>query len=196
MQGWGTAAVQTYAQPIIRSLDPDALGVLSDEDAERGEEDGLEGNQLYCDLRGITWGQVADALRQEAAFFSRLTVAADLDAEAARIEAEREEADFPEEDLWGLDVGVIGATLALSALGATPVSSCNAGGFGGQHVAVFPHVAFFLPRTAAAEVLAIAEMADVGLDVVEGGIARLYGRTDFDLHRFAHVALNRHDGTP
>lgn len=185
--------MRTYVQPIIRSLDPDALGVLSDEAADRGEEDGLEGNQLYRDLRGITWEQVADALGQEAVFIARLTAAADLDAESVRIEAEREEADFPEEDLWGLDIGVIGATLALSALGATPVSSCNAGGFGGQHVAAFPHVAFFLPRTATAEVLAIAEAANVGLDVVEGGIARLYGRTDFDLHRFAQVALNRHD---
>jgi hypothetical protein len=57
-------------------------------------------------------------------------------------------------------------------------------------------VAFFLPRSEAAEVLAIAEAADVGLDVVEGGIARIYGRTDFDLHRFAQVALNRHDARP
>lgn len=190
-----TAAVRIYTQPVIRSVDPEALAVLSDDAADRGEEDGLEGNQLYCDLRGIAWEQVSDALLQEAAFIARLTTASDLDAEGALIEAEREEADFPDDDLWGLDVGVIGATLALSALGATPVSSCNAGGFGGHHVAAFPHVAFFLPRAVAAEVLAIAEAADVGLDVVEGGIARLYGRTDFDLHRFAQVALNRHDAT-
>jgi hypothetical protein len=53
---------------------------------------------------------------------------------------------------------------------------------------------FFLPRPAAAEILAIAKEADVGLDLVEGGIARLYGRTDFDLHRFAQVAFHRHGG--
>lgn len=34
-----------------------------------------------------------------------------------------------------------------------------------------------------------AEAADVGLDMLEGGLVRLYGRTDFDLHRFAQVAL-------
>jgi hypothetical protein len=184
---------RTYPQPITRILDPDTLGVLSEEDADRGEEDGLEGNQQYRDLRGMSWAQVEAALRQEAAFFNRLAAAADLDEEAELIEEEREAADFPEDDLWGLDVGVISATLALSALGATPVSSCNAGGFGGHHVAAFPHVAFFLPRSAAAEVLAVAEEADVGVDVVEGGIARLYGRADFDLHRFAQLALNRHD---
>jgi hypothetical protein len=183
---------RTYPQPIIRVLDPAALGVLSEEDADRGEEDGLEGNQQYRDLRGMTWTQVDEALLQEAEFFDRLAAAPDLDEEARLIDEEREAADFPEDDLWGLDVGVISAALALSALGATPVSSCNAGGFGGFHVAAFPHVAFFLPRSAAAEVLAIAEAADVGLDMVEGGIVRLYGKTDFDLHRFAQVALDRH----
>lgn len=187
--------MRSYSQPIIRVLDPRSLRVLSDEDADRGEEDGLEGNQRYRDIRGISWAQLEAALRKEAELFERLAAAADLDDEAERIDAEREEADFPEDDLWGLDVGVIGATLALSALGATPVSSCNAGGFGGHHVAAFPYVAFFLPASAADEVLAIAEEANVGVDVVEGGIGRLYGRTDFDLHRFAHVALNRHDAT-
>ncbi|HEX7930814.1 MAG TPA: hypothetical protein VF470_07920 [Sphingomicrobium sp.] len=187
------ANARTYPQAIVRILDPDNLAVLSVEDADRGEEDGLEGNHQYRDLRGIGWAQVEAALRKETVLFDRLAAAADIDEEADLIEEEREDADSPEDDLWGLDIGVISATLALSALGATPVSSCNAGGFGGHHVAAFPHVAFFLPQSAAARVLAIAEEAEVGLDVVEGGIARLYGRTDFDLHRFARCALNRHD---
>ena len=182
-----------YPHAVVRDFDSNQLGVLSDEEADHGEEDGLEGNQQYRDLRGIAWDQVAAAIREEYHLFDRLAAAADLDNEAALIDEEREEAIFPEDDLWGLDVGVIGATLALSALGATPVSSCNAGGFGGHHVAAFPYVAFFLPREAAAEVLAIAEAANAGLDLVEGGIARLYGRTDFDLHRFACFALKRHD---
>ncbi len=174
----------------MRELDVDALAVLSDAEADSGEEDGLLGNQQYQDLRGITWDQVADAVTGEAALFRRFLAAADhLDEEAESYEAERDEAILPEEDLWGLDVGVIGATLALSALGATPVSSCNAGGFGGLHVAKFPYVAFFLPRALAAEVVAIAQAAEVGLDLVSGGVARLYGQTDFDLHRFAQAAL-------
>jgi len=194
-QTYGGEVVNTriYPQPIIRVLDPEALGILSEEDADRGEEDGLEGNQHYRDLRGMSWAQVDEALLKEAEFFDRLAAALDLDEEAKLIDEEREAADFPEDDLWGLDVGVISAALALSALGAIPVSSCNAGGFGGFHVAAFPYVAFFLPQSAAAEVLAIAEAADVGLDMVEGGIVRLYGQTDFDLYRFARVALDRHD---
>ena len=177
---------------IVRDLDVDGLAILSDEEADSGEDDGLQGNQQYRDMRGITWGQVADAVKREAVLFQRFAASADVDQEAELYEEEREEAFLPEEDLWGLDIGVIGATLALSALGATTVSSCNAGGFGGRHVALFPHVAFFLPRGAAAEVMAIAVEADVGLDVVEGGIARLYGQQDYDLHRFGEVALRRH----
>ena len=181
-----------YTMPIKRELDVDLLAVISDEEADNGEENGLQCNRQYQDLRGISWDQVEYALEREDALFQRFASAADLDEEAELYAEEREEAILPEEDLWGLDVGVIGATLALSALGAVPFSSCNAGGFGGHHVAVFPHIAFFLPRTVAAQVMAIAEEADVGLDLVNGGIARLCGRTDYDLHRFGQVALRRH----
>jgi len=183
---------RNYPVAIVRELYVDTLAVLSDEEADSGEEDGLQGNQQYRDMRGVTWDQVADALERETELFRRFAASADLDKEAELYEDEREEAFLPEEDLWGLDIGVIGATLALSALGATTVSSCNAGGFGGRHVAIFPHVAFFLPREAAEEVMAVAHEADVGLDVVEGGIARLFGRKDYDLHRFGDVALRRH----
>ena len=181
-----------YPAPPERELDLDALAVLSEEEADAGEDVGLQGNQQYRDMRGVSWDQVADALEQEAALFRRFEAADDLDAEAELYDEEREEALLPEEDLWGLDVGVIGATLALSALGATTVSSCNAGGFGGFHVAQFPHVVFFLPKEIAGEVLATAEAADVGLFMTVGGLVCVSGRTDFDLHRFGEVALARH----
>lgn len=185
---------RVYPAPPEREIDVEVLAVLSEEEADAGEDDGLQGNQQYRDMRGITWGQVAEALEREAVLFQRFQASADLNEEAERYEEEREDAFLPEEDLWGLDIGVIGATLALSALGATTVSSCNAGGFGGFHVAQFPHVAFFLPRDAAAEMLAIAEAADVGLAMTTGGLVCLSGRTDFALHRFAEIALARHRG--
>lgn len=183
------AGARSYTRAIIRIVDPDTLAELSEEDADRGEEDGLEGNHQYVDLRAFNWDQVEAALAEEAALFARLSGAGNIDEEAERIEAERGNALDPAKDLYGLDIGVIAATFALSALGATPVSSCNAGGFGGRHVATFPYVAFYLPRALAKALLDLAEEADVGLDVVEGGIARLYGGSDFDLHRFAEVAV-------
>ncbi len=184
--------VRVYPAPLEREIDLKALAVLSEEEADAGEDDGLQGNQQYRDLRGISWDQVADGLEAEAALIQRFGASDDIEAEAARYDEEREEAFLPEDDLWGLDVGVIGATLALSALGATTVSSCNAGGFGGFHVAQFPHVAFFLPREIAGEVLAIADLAGAGLAMTTGGLVCLSGRTDLDLHRFGEVALARH----
>lgn len=184
--------VRVYPAPPGCEIDVEALAVLSEEEADTGEDDGLQGNQQYRDLRGISWDQVADALRAEAALFQRFVASDDLDAEAERYDEEREEAFLPEEDLWGLDVGVIGATLALSAMGATTVSSCNAGGFGGIHIARFPHIVFFLPQEIAGEVLAVAKAAGVGLAMTTGGLVCLSGRTDLDLHRFGEVALTRH----
>ena len=181
-----------YGQPIVRQLDIEQLAEINDEEADAGEDIGLEGNQQYRDLRSVSWDFVAEALQREKELFDRFEAADDIEDEAERYAEEIDTAIFPEEDLWGLDIGVIGAVLALSALGALTVSSCNAGGFGGAHVGRFPMVIMFLPRAIVEEVLAIAETADVGLDMAEGGLVRLYGRTDFDLHQFAEVALARH----
>lgn len=182
---------QVYLQPIVRRLEVERLAKITDEEADAGEDNGLEGNQQYRNIPSIGWDFVAEALIREKALFQRFAGASDVNDEAERYVEEIEMAVLPEEDFWGLDIGVIGAVMALSALGAVTVSSCNAGGFGGHHVERFPLVAMFLPRAIADEVLEIAEVADVGLDMTEGGLVRLYGRTDFDLHRFGEAALAR-----
>ncbi len=184
---------RVYDQSISRELDLSALSTLSSEDADAGEDNGLEGNHLYRDIRFVGWDLVAAAIQAEAALFDRFRDAPDLDAEHDLWRDELELAETPEEDFWGLDLGVISAVFALSALGAVTVRSCNAGGFGGRHAEAIPLITMFLPVSIAHEVLAIADLADVGL-VMQGGLVRLYGRTDFDLHRFAQVALARHLG--
>lgn len=178
-----------YPAPVGVQLDPQRLAILSEADADMGEEIGLEGNQQYRDLRGVSWDVVSQAVERERQLFERFAQADDLDAEAEAYAQELEDAELPEEDLWGLDVGVISAVLALSAMGAVTVSSCNAGGFGGRHVEAFPLVVFYLPPDLAPSLLTMAGAADVGLDMLEGGLVRLFGRTDYDLHRFAEVAL-------
>lgn len=167
------------------------LAVISEEDADAGEDYGLEGNHLYRDIRSADWDLVAAAIQAEAALFDRFRASADMDAEYEAWREELEEVETPEEDFWGLDLGVISAVFALSAIGAVTVRSCNAGGFGGRHAEAFPLINMFLPQEHVDEVLAAAEAADVGLDMLEGGLVRLYGRTDFDLHRFAQIALAR-----
>lgn len=182
--------MEPYVVELIRRFDATALINPTAAELRRGEDDGLAGNQHYRDLRGFGWESVADALHREAAIFERFAATADIDEEAEQFEEERADAFDDADALWGLDVGTVAATLALSALGAIPVSSCNAGGFGGCHVARFPYVAFYIGTAKPAGILDRAENAGLGLDVVEPGIGRLFGRTNFDLHRFARTALS------
>lgn len=180
-----------YAVDITRDFDPGQLTAPGAEELANGEEDGLAGNQHYRDLRGASWDDVADVLTCEAEAFTRFAAASDLDEEAEQFDEER--LGFMEpEDLWGLDVGVAGAALALAALGAIPVGSCNAGGFGGHHQARFPYVAFFIGQASPQAVLGIAAEVDIGLDIIDPGIGRLFAKGDHDLHRFGRRALDRH----
>lgn len=185
-----------YNEPIRRLIDPVSLAVLSDEEADAGEDDGLEGNHFYRDVRSVQWDLVAAAIQAEAALFDRFKASVDMNAEYEAWREELEEAETPEEDFYGLDLGVISAVFALSAIGAVTVRSCNAGGFGGRHAELYPQITMFLPHEHVDQVLLAAEAADVGLEMLVGGLVRLYGRTDFDLHRFAQMALADHLNLP
>lgn len=181
--------MENYAVELVRDFPAAELINPSAEELDNGEEDCLAGNLHYRDLRGLTWDDVADVLQREAALFERFAAAVDRDQEAERFDKERADALDELDAIWDLDLGTAAATLALSALGAVPVASCNAGGFGGHHVAVFPYVAFYIGTAEPAVILSIAETAGLGLDVVNPGLGRLFGRTNFDLHRFAGHAL-------
>lgn len=179
----------TYDVDVRRDADPSRLaGVDADELARAAEDGDLAGNAMYQDLAACDWDDVADTLSAERDFIERLQGAADLDEAAEAIEEERLEMAGADE-LWNLDVGVAAATIALSALGAIPVSSCNAGGFGGHHQAHYPYVAFYIGPESLNAVSSLAAQAGVGLLVDEGGIAQVYGDTDLALLRFAEAAL-------
>jgi hypothetical protein len=128
-----------YPAVIEQNLDVARLSELSETSAVEADESGyLAGNQMYQDLRGYGWLDVAHTLEVERRLIAQLQGAADLEAEAARIYDERLDCFEPSDGLWGLDIGVASATIALSALGAIPVGSCNAGGFGGHHQGAIP----------------------------------------------------------
>jgi hypothetical protein len=74
-------------------------------------------------------------------------------------------------------------------LGAIPVGSCNAGGFGGKHQGRHPYVAFFIGRAAPDLITSIARTAGVGIRSDSTGLAQIYGAGDLDLLRFADTAL-------
>ena len=98
--------------------------------------------------------------RYERRLIARLQAAEDLEAEAERIDDERLDCFEPSDGLWGLDIGVASATIALSALGAIPVGSCNAGGFGGHHQGAYPYVAFFIGGAAPEAIISTARAAE------------------------------------
>jgi hypothetical protein len=101
------------------------------------------GNNFYRDLRGKTWLMAERALQVE----EELISAADElcrrgggdggDAQALYVRVTQAESA-----LERLDLGTIGAVHAISAAGGIPISSCNAGSFGGAHGEAFPVVCF------------------------------------------------------
>jgi hypothetical protein len=188
-------APRSFPKEIRRELKIGDLADASMEELEQAEEDGsLAGNRSYHDLRGFSWEEVRAALDAEISVINRLKAAEDLEAEISALE-DLQATSFEEEPaLWGLDVGVAAATIALSAYGATPVSSCNAGAFGGEHQARYPYAAFFLPKELAPEIVLCAEASDVGLVCDENGVAQIYGQGEMDLVRFAETAWKRNSG--
>jgi|SRR5271154_3798874 hypothetical protein len=93
----------------------------------------------------------------------------------------------------GLDLGVTSATIALSAFGAMPVGSCNAGGFGGKHQGAYPYVAFFIGGADPDAIISIARAAGVGVRSNGVGLVQIFGSGDLDLLRFAETAVKSSD---
>ena len=182
-----------YPAVIEQNLDAARLSALSERAAIEADETGyLAGNQMYQDLRGYYWLDVARTLEVERRLIAQLQGSADLEAEAARIDDERLDCFEPYDGLWGLDIGVASATIALSALGAIPVGSCNAGGFGGHHQGAYPYVSFFLGGALLEFVVSISRSAGVGLRSDADGLAQIFGAGDLDLLRFAETASKLH----
>lgn len=183
---------RSFPVEIRRELNVADLADVSEQQLEQADEEGaLAGNRFYFDMRGFSWQEVRTALEAEIAVINRLKSAEDLEAELANFE-ELQATSFDDEPaLSGLDVGVAAATIALSAYGAIPVSSCNAGAFGGQHQARYPCVAFFLPRALVQEVLLCADESDVGLLSDGNGVIQIYGQGEMDLVRFAEIAWKK-----
>lgn len=161
----------------------------SDELRVACREEFFVGNQQYQDFRSFSWEQVGQAIELEIKLIDRLRSADDIEVEA-EILAEEISAEITEgADLWGLEIGVASAVLALSALGCIPVVSCSAGAFGGRHPSAFPYVAFFAKGKLVAALIALARASNVGLDSIEEGMLRLFSDRDIGLLDFAKAAF-------
>ena len=181
--------VRTFDLEIRRTITAEALDVLTDAEADAADDEGyLGGNRLYQDLRGWSWDEVREMLEVEAELIQELASAADPAQAESEYYESRDLDDESARGLYGLDVGVAAAAAALSALGATPFISCNAGSFGGTHAAQFPYVGFYLSHASLTTLLDLAARADVGLDAQDGA-ARLYARSILDLQKFARLGV-------
>jgi len=176
--------------PIRREFDVGKLASLPDEATlDAADEDGaFDGNRAFTDLRGMTWADLAETLEIERAVLARLEAAIDL---AAEYEAVSDELllEYGAEGLWGLDPGVASAVIALSALGAIPVASCNGGVLGGDHQEEYPLAAFYLSPTAARHVVHLVDVASIGLLIDNDGRVQVYDQSYRGLVRFAELAL-------
>ena len=178
---------------IYQELDPRRLDVLSEDAREAAEEAGeLDGNQHYVDLSGATWGDVTYALEVESRLISELEACDDPLDVLERLDDGR---DLEDERgaLWYLEVGVAAPVMALNALGAHTVLSCNGGAFGGVHLRDWPSIRFYPQVVQIDQLLELARDCGVGL-LEEEGRALLYAAAVRDLQRFAAVALERYGG--
>lgn len=156
------------------------LTQISEESAS--SVDGLVINHAYNDYRGMSAEDAHEALQEEAKLLSDLA-AADWDTdEAEEIIESHIEAFGPTS---GLDAGVAGLVYALSAVGATPLTSCNGGVVGVEsHASDVPHVLFTAPIEVLNVVLTAAKRNGVGL-INNDGYAEAFTNNLRNFHALA-----------
>ena len=118
----------------------------------------FNGNNYFRDLRGKSWLSARRALQLEQGIFELM----EAGQEGLAQDQIRRRIGVVETRL-GLDIGTIAAVYSISAAGGIPISSCNAGCFGGAHEAPFPLVGFYWPRALMPTLRQCATRAGVSL---------------------------------
>lgn len=171
---------------IRREVSLTGLSLLDPEIA--ASEDGIMLNHSYFDTRGYS---VADALEMLA---EEEDLLAELASEGWRSDAAGEIVQsFMESgsDLMAFDPGVGAAVIALSAAGATPISSCNGGLAGADydHAENLPTILFAGGSDFKAQLVEQAIInADLGL-VHNDGFAEIFSDKLLKFHDFARKVL-------
>ena len=174
---------QIFDVEIERQVDPSRLTwPTPEEDQEDSSFFGLlVGNQLYCDLRDISWAVARHVIEIEERCVKHIEESAKPSEIGSFVVADAAEFlwDWDLENLWDeigavvtLDVGVASTVAALSATGCTPFTSCSAGAFGGWHPEDYPLVAFYARPEAVPLLMKCAEKAGVGLENMTGHVER------------------------
>ncbi len=168
---------------ITRSLSNQGLGWPGR--GEAGTDSGLGCNRSYSDLRGLSWGDARRVFELETTLVGRIEAAADPEDEYEQIEDELYEED---EGLFGLDIGVASATVALCAAGCVTCSSCNAGAYGGHHHEHCPVIAFFAKAHHVEPLFICTAEAGIGIEQ-ENGMVIAFVRDIRDMRSFAAILI-------
>lgn len=153
-------------------------------------EDGLLVNHDYIDQRGLPWngfGGFLNAYKLERKIITRVGKqsrnAFQFDNLLDQV-VDEEAVD----DLWGFDPGVASATLAISAFGGAPVSSCR------HHPRrsgeAQPYVAFWVKRDDVRRIAEATRKLRIGLsnyDLEGFGGMMAWGRSVLDMMEFGKV---------
>lgn len=159
-------------------------------------EDGLLANRSYSDERGHTWREFMKAYKLERKIIRGVMAVAksENDFEDMLNEEGEEISDGPDEGLCGFELGVASVTIAVSAFGCAPVTSCRC--HPNKSHTKFPYVAFWTKRRKVGRIInASRELKKVGLrDYNLGGHVGLTAeaRNVVDLMDFG-MALYRAD---
>ena len=154
------------------------------------DEEGLGGNRCYEDLRRLSWGEARRVYAFEDKCIERILNSMHPKKEYVSIKAKLND-DSNTFGLFGLDIGVASAVLALSSARCIPFTSCNAGAFGGYHAEEYPVVAFYAKVPSIPLLLECAEEAGTGL--VNSALGSLITYTDDirKMRRFAKAIIER-----
>lgn len=158
---------------------------------EANSESTLGGNRQYQDLRLYDWEEVRRVLDAEQGMIQRIEAADNVEETMSEIQEERE-AEWEECDgdpIHGLDIGVAGAVIALSAARCVPFTSCNGGAFDGGHLERHPLIAFYMRPQLAPIFIEAAKSAGAGLE--SSGSVMLYADEITAIVRFAEQLYAR-----
>lgn len=147
----------------LRQFSPDDLPPLSlshlawFEGDEACEGTGLGCNRDYQDLRGMALEDLRQVVDQESDEIKRV-LAGEVGCDGCH-----EGCEECQPEIQGLELGVVSAVVALSAIGCIPYTSCNGGAFGGEHAADLLIVGFYLRPPLIQAVREAGRVAGVGL---------------------------------
>ena len=168
-----------------------ASGCLSwPKPGEAMSEGSLGGNRCYEDLRRLPWCEARRVYAFEDKCIERILNSTHAEKEYESIIAELAN-DLDNIGLFGLDIGVASAVLALSSARCIPFTSCNAGAFGGHHAEEYPIVAFYAKMELIPLLLECVEEAGTGLVNTELGSLITYADDIRKMRRFANAIIER-----